>query len=145
MQTLDESIILLDTPADWQQAYPLIAQLRHHLSEESYMEHMQAMTAQGYHLFGLMVKKELVSLAGGLILHNFYNGRYFMLYDLVTSATHRSAGYGERLLSFVERWAEAHGCQRIELTSGLERSEAHRFYEEKMGYLRTSYVFRRTF
>lgn len=145
LQLLEESIVLLDTPEDWKRAFSLMVQLRHHLNEETYMEHMKAMSALGYHLFGRMIEEELVSLAGGLILHNLYNGRYFMLYDLVTSASHRSAGYGEHLLTFVERWAEARGCERIELTSGLERTEAHRFYEEKMGYLRTSYVFRRTF
>lgn len=126
-------------------AYPLIAQLRHNLTEADYARHLSEMRSFGYRLFGLYADGELRSLAGGMILHNFYNGRYFFLCDLVTDASYRSLGYGERLLEYVERWAEAQGCVKLELTSGLEREAAHHFYEKKMGYLRTSYVFRRSF
>ncbi|CAM3357182.1 GNAT family N-acetyltransferase [Hydrogenibacillus schlegelii] len=128
-----------------QAAYRLMHQLRHHLNEADYRAHLKAMRAFGYRLFGLFVEDDLVSLAGGYILHSFYNGRYFYLLDLVTDVSRRSQGYGEKLLAYVERWAEEQGCEKLEITSGLAREEAHRFYEEKMGYLKASYIFRRAF
>jgi len=61
----------------------------------------------------------------------------------VTREEERSKGYGAELLRHVEAFARDNGCQLVELTSGVQRKDAHRFYEEKMGYSRTSWVFRK--
>lgn len=60
------------------------------------------------------------------------------LTDLVTDAEQRSRGYGQILLSWLREQAAAHNCNRLWLTSGAQRLDAHRFYEAnglvKMGY-----------
>lgn len=41
----------------------------------------------------------------------------------------RGRGIGTELLSACERWAADHSSERVEITSGDERHEAHGFYE----------------
>lgn len=49
---------------------------------------------------------------------------------------------GKSLLSFVHEWARNNNFESVALSSGLQRTEAHRFYEEKMAYDKVSYVFK---
>jgi GNAT superfamily N-acetyltransferase len=67
-------------------------------------------------------------------------GRRCWLQDLVTDEGQRSRGVGATLLGAAGEWARAHGCSHLELTSGLGRKDAHRFYERE-GMLRASYSF----
>jgi len=62
-----------------------------------------------------------------------YSGRFIWVCDLVTEPSERSKGYGKKLLSFVQQWSEENGYKIVSLSSGLQRIDAHRFYEEKMG------------
>lgn len=52
-------------------------------------------------------------------------------------------GYGKTLLTFIENRAKENGCGIVALLSGLQRSEAHKFYESKMEFDKTSYVFKK--
>ena len=47
------------------------------------------------------------------------------------------------LLSFVNEWAKENSCEVVALSSGLQRVEAHKFYESKMEFDKTSYVFKK--
>lgn len=47
---------------------------------------------------------------------------------LVVAAAHRRRGIGTALVAAVERVARERGCFRLELTTRVDRSEAHRFY-----------------
>lgn len=133
----------LTTEKDFQSAFPLMRQLRAGLTEEAYADLLHEMRTEGYRLFGLARKGKWVALAGVGIQHNFYNGRHLFVYDLVTDSQQRSKGYGAMLLTHLEMWAKENGCERVELTSGVQLLDAHRFYERKMGYTRTSWVFRK--
>jgi GNAT superfamily N-acetyltransferase len=48
--------------------------------------------------------------------------------DLVTDATARSKGYGHALMAYLTRIATEAGCTMLDLDSGVQRFEAHRFY-----------------
>jgi GNAT superfamily N-acetyltransferase len=67
-------------------------------------------------------------------------GKRCWLQDLVTDSTERSRGVGATLLATAGEWARKHGCNHLELTSGLGRVDAHRFYERE-GMTRASYSF----
>jgi GNAT superfamily N-acetyltransferase len=84
-----------------------------------------------------------MALAGIAIRTNFYYGKYLYVYDLVTTESGRSKGYGKALLDAMEVLARAESCDTIALSSGFQRVDAHRFYEDKMGYDRVSYVFKK--
>ena len=123
-------------------AFPLMQELRTSLTEARYVEAVAEM-ADGYRLFALKRDGVAVALAGVGIATNLYYGRYLWVYDLVTTEAERSRGYGRRLLQHLEELARQEGCDTIALSSGVQRSDAHRFYEERMGYERASFVFRK--
>lgn len=99
------------------------------------------MKEENYKLFSLRNEEnEVVSLAGVAICTNFYNEKHVYVYDLVTAEAHRSKGYGNVLLSYVEKWGKEEGCSSIVLTSAFPRIDAHRFYERE-GFNKVSYSF----
>ena len=119
-------------------------ELRLHLDEAQYLDLIGAMAQEGYRLFALRDENDaIVSLAGIAVLTNFYYGRHVWVYDLVTASAARSRGYGEQLLSFIEEFARAEKCAMVALASNLERTEAHRFYQQRMNYEKPSFVFKK--
>jgi GNAT superfamily N-acetyltransferase len=120
-------------------------ELRTHLIDISEYENiLEEMRRGGYRMFAVVEDDEYVALAGIAIRTNFYYGRFLYVYDLITSEKVRSRGHGKLLLEHLEELARLDGCQTIALSSGVQRSDAHRFYEDKMGYDRVSYVFKKT-
>jgi len=59
-----------------------------------------------------------------------------MLTVLVVGREARGKGVGQALVERAELWADAHGAEKITLTSALSRTEAHAFYK-KLGYEHT--------
>ena len=55
---------------------------------------------------------------------------------LVVDESIRSRGAGRALVEAAEEWAWSRGTRRITVTTGLDRSGAHAFYE-KVGYSHT--------
>jgi len=128
---------------EWIEAFSLMKELRTHLDLDTYLSLLEEMRPQGYRLFALKENGRLVALAGVAVMTNLYNGRYLFIFDLVTKEEERSKGHGAELARYLEKFAWDQGCRLVELTSGVQRKDAHRFYEEKMGYLRSSWVFRK--
>lgn len=134
----------LTTGEEFRRAYPVMNELRTHLMRvDDYEQQLGAMRRDGYRLFAVVEDDRYVALAGVAIRTNFYYGRFLYVYDLITSDTERSKGHGKALLDHLEELARADGCQTIALSSGVQRADAHRFYEDKMGYERVSYVFKK--
>jgi GNAT superfamily N-acetyltransferase len=48
--------------------------------------------------------------------------------DLIVLPSQRSRGVGKLLLDAAEDWGRKHGCDFVQLHSGLGRKDAHRFY-----------------
>ncbi len=122
-------------------AFPILQELRSHLTADSFDDLYAEMAEEGYHLFVGFEENEPVAVAGVTISTNFYLGRHAYVYDLVTTETRRSEGYGKGILLFVHEWAEQQGCDAVELESGLWRDDAHRFYEQ-LGYEKYCYSFK---
>lgn len=55
-------------------------------------------------------------------------GPWGRLSALVVDAEARGAKVGAQLLRAAEAWCAQRGCTRMELTSGEQRADAHRFY-----------------
>jgi GNAT superfamily N-acetyltransferase len=135
------SIKLYETKEELRKGFEVLKQLRTHLNEESFFYLYEEMQKQGYQLFGLEDQGVTVAVAGISILTNFYNGRHVFVYDLVTDESKRSNGYGKKLLDFISDFGKRNGCQLVTLQSGVQRINAHRFYEHKMEYKKLSYSF----
>lgn len=133
----------LKSNEDIQSSFFVMKELRTDLNESEYMNYIGLMQKEGYRLFGLYDGDQLIVVSGLSILTNLYYKRHIWVYDLVTAETHRSKGYGLHLMKFIEELAHKEGCQTIALSSGLERVDAHRFYIDKLGYSKPSYVFKK--
>ncbi|WP_212926433.1 GNAT family N-acetyltransferase [Oceanobacillus sp. J11TS1] len=119
-------------------------QLRTHLDETSYLDLVkEAVEIDRYHLVALYEGSKIVAVVGFKAMTTLYYGRFVWVCDLVTAEESRSKGYGEQLLTFVHQWAEDHHFSSVALSSGLQRQDAHRFYEDKMAYSKVSYVFKK--
>jgi GNAT superfamily N-acetyltransferase len=124
-------------------AFPVMRQLRTHLDEGSYFELVsEAQEKEGYKMFALFDGNDIVAVIGFQPMITLYYGRFVWVCDLVTDVTKRSKGYGEKLLSYIHKWANENKYESVALSSGLKRTDAHRFYENKMDYNKVSYVFK---
>ena len=125
------------------EAFPIIRQLRTHLDESTYLELVKdAQEKDSYKMFALLDGNEIVAVTGFKPMITLYYGRFVWVCDLVTDNNKRSNGYGEKLLTYVHQWAKKNKYESVALSSGLQRTDAHRFYEDRMNYDRVSYVFK---
>lgn len=126
------------------EAFPVMNQLRTHLDEKAYLDLVtEAKEKDMYRLFALYDQGEIVAVTGFKPMITLYYGRFVWVCDLVTDKNKRSNGYGEKLLAYVHEWAKENAYESVALSSGLQRTDAHRFYEEKMDYDKVSYVFKK--
>lgn len=132
----------METEKEWKEAFPVMKQLRTHLDEKEFLELVQeAVEKESYRIAALYADGKIVAVTGYMPMITLYNGRAVWICDLVTDSEHRSKGYGDLLLKYIEDWAKENGYTRVSLSSGLQRTNAHRFYEQKMDYDKVSYVF----
>ncbi|WP_394174808.1 GNAT family N-acetyltransferase [Guptibacillus hwajinpoensis] len=135
----------LHSKAEIIEAFPVMKQLRAHLDEDTYLDMvLEAKEIDRYKMFALINGEEIVAVTGFKPMTTLYYGRFVWICDLVTNDNERSKGYGEKLLTYVHNWAKENKYESVALSSGLQRKDAHRFYENKMDYDKVSYVFKAT-
>jgi GNAT superfamily N-acetyltransferase len=121
---------------------PVLRELREHLTEASFQRIYAEGHPQGLRFTAVYDGDRCVAVAGWRIEACTFSGRRLLVDDLVTASDRRSEGFGRALLSHLhERAAEA-GCEFLELDSGVQRKDAHRFYERE-GMRITAYHFGR--
>lgn len=125
-------------------SFKVMKQLRTHLDLQSYINLVkEAQEHEGYKLFALYKDNDIAAVIGFMPMITLYNGKFIWVCDLVTDQSLRSHGFGEQLLNYAHQWAKDNGYTNISLSSGLQREDAHRFYTERMGYDKVSYVFKK--
>ena len=143
MTIMTETIMELISVEQWEEAYPIMKQLRTDLDKHQYFELMDLMRKDGYRLFAYFQGEEMAAIIGISVRVNFYNKRHVVVHDLVTTELERSKGIGEKLLAFIHEWAKENGAKYVSLESALPRTDAHRFYEDKFEYDKWCYSFRK--
>lgn len=86
----------------------------------------------------LFVKELEGTVVGYIQLSEYictYGPRLMNVMALVVDENIHGQGVGKSLLNHTERWAREEGVKGIRLNSGVERTEAHKFYEHQ-GYVR---------
>ncbi len=113
--------------------YPVMRELRPHLVEDEFIFRVRSQEKTGYRLVFVKQPEGLVAVAvaGFRVGESLSWGQFLYVDDLVTLPAHRSKGYGAKLLAWLEEYAAKEGCQQIHLDSGMQRKEAHRFYERE--------------
>lgn len=73
---------------------------------------------------------KMVLSRGGNSYHEWlYTGKYLEIDDLITTEAERSKGYGAKLFDWLAGYAREQNCVQLRLVSGIQRADAHRFYQ----------------
>jgi GNAT superfamily N-acetyltransferase len=114
------------------QCFPVMRQLRTHFeAERQFVEQVERQRADGYRMAFLEDMAGVRAVAGYRMMESLYAGRFCYVDDLVTDGEGRSLGYGGALFDWLVAEARAAGCGKLELDSGVQRFDAHRFYLTK--------------
>ncbi|UNK58957.1 GNAT family N-acetyltransferase [Pseudoxanthomonas daejeonensis] len=109
-------------------AWPVVAQLRPHLDEESFVAAAVRQQAEGWKATVLYDAGVPRAFAGWRVQEMLAHGRFLYIDDLVTDARTRSAGHGKALLDWLKEQARRLDCTSLQLDSGTQRIDAHAFY-----------------
>lgn len=107
-----------------------------------YVEKMKRVFETGGEMCVAVEGNNVVGLAVFRSFENTHVGAKFYVDDLVTDEKHRSGGVGRALIAFLNRLAKGRGGSTIELDSGTQRTNAHRFYFRE-GFVIPSFSFRK--
>jgi GNAT superfamily N-acetyltransferase len=123
------SIRIAETDAEIRRCFGVMRQLRTHLVETDFVSRVRLQQTSGYHLVFLEDGGEVRCVAGYRFIENLsVHGRVLYVDDLVTDAEQRSMGYGKLLLDWLAQRAREEKCRKLDLDSGVQRVDAHRFY-----------------
>jgi GNAT superfamily N-acetyltransferase len=125
------NIRLARTDDDITVCCPVMRELRPHVSEEKFVARVRLQEQSGYQLALVEDDSEIVAVAGFRTGENLAWGRFLYVDDLIATENRRSRGYGAALLSWLRDYASTAGCRQMHLDSGLQRADAHRFYERE--------------
>lgn len=119
---------LATTDADIAACYPVMSQLRPHIGAEGFVPQVRRQMAQGYQLVAVRADRRPIGVAGFRVLEYLFSGVTLYVDDLVTDSNERSKGYGDKLMQWLIAYARARACVSLQLDSGVQRFDAHRFY-----------------
>ena len=131
VDTLLMNIRIATSDEDIEACYPVMQELRPHIVQARFLSQVRSQQNAGYRLAMLQAGDDIVAVAGFRISENLAWGRFLYVDDLVTAGMHRSRGNGAALLAWLKRLALAEGCAQLHLDSGMQRIDAHRFYQRE--------------
>lgn len=121
----------IESEQEIQSCFVVLSQLREHLKQEIFLDVIQKQFESGYQLVAAKKDGSIVAVAGFHIQESLAWGKYLYIEDLVTDKNTRSSGIGKFLLNWLYEKAKENNCQQLHLDSGLQRKDAHRFYERE--------------
>jgi GNAT superfamily N-acetyltransferase len=135
-------IAIANTPDEIRRCHLVMCALRPLFQDpEQFVERVLRQQKEGYQLAFLESEGEVCAVAGYRILESLFSGQFLYVDDLVTRESDRSRGFGGELLDWLIEQARQHSCENLELDSGVQRFDAHRFYFSKRMSI-SSYHFR---
>lgn len=106
----------------------VLCELRPHLTAEAFAAVHRDGHPQGLRYTAAYDGERCVGVAGWRIVASTDTIRKLYVDDLVTTEHHRSRGVGAALLAELADRARSAGCHVLDLDSGVQRADAHRFY-----------------
>jgi GNAT superfamily N-acetyltransferase len=116
------------TDTEVSETFPVMLQLRPHLDEDEYLRTVRRMQRSGYRLAAATESGEVRCVTGYRIVEFLAYGKFLYVDDFVTAEDARSEGHGGRMLDWLAVVAREEGAGSLQLDSGVQRHEAHRFY-----------------
>jgi GNAT superfamily N-acetyltransferase len=130
------------TPEEIRRCHAVMRELRPQFEDENaFVERVQRQQKDGYLLASLESDGEVCAVAGYRYLETLFSGKLLYVDDLITRARDRSLGFGGKLFDWLMEQAREHDSENLELDSGVQRFDAHRFYFLKRMSI-SSYHFR---
>src|SRR5688572_13757435 len=109
------TVQLAESDADIEACYPVMVQLRPHVTAEEFLPRVRRMEREGFQLVALRDEGVVRAVAGFRIYENLVTGRQMYVDDLVTDAETRSHGHGKILIDWLAEYARSRGCLALEL------------------------------
>lgn len=122
------SVRIARSDQEIERCFRVMQQLRPHLQEAEFLPTVRRLQVSGFQLAFLEDQGQVRAAAGFRFIDNLFSGRILYVDDLVTDVGSRSKGYGKTLLAWLVEQAKGMGCSHLELDSGVQRFDAHRFY-----------------
>lgn len=136
-------IKLAETDSDVECCFPVMVQLRMHLTPDTFLKRFHKQVSEGYQIAFVLDLGVARAVAGFRIMEMLAYGRILYVDDLVTDESGRSKGYGDALMDWLAAFARAQGCVQLQLDSGVQRFRAHAFYFRKRMHI-SAYHFAQT-
>jgi GNAT superfamily N-acetyltransferase len=119
----------LTTDDDILAARRVMRQLRPQIAEDAYLPTVRRMMqTDGYLQAAVFEGDTVVAVAGYRFMEMLFSGKSLYVDDLNTDETRRSRGHGKLLMDWLKREAKERGCVQLQLDSGVQREQTHRFY-----------------
>lgn len=125
------NIILATSHDEINACYPVMAELRPHVTQEDFLGSVQRQTALAGYRLACAIDDEVKAVAGFRISECLAWGKFLYVDDLVSKNDERSKGYGGALFDWLVEHARENDCDQFHLDSGVQRFRAHRFYLQK--------------
>jgi GNAT superfamily N-acetyltransferase len=119
----------LTTDEDILAARRVMRQLRPQVPEDAYLATVRRMMETDGYLQAAVFEGDIaVAVAGYRFMEMLFSGTSLYVDDLNTDDTRRSRGHGKMLMDWLKREARERGCDQLQLDSGVQREQTHRFY-----------------
>lgn len=138
---MGKQIFIVQTKAELERCFPIMKELRPHLSFEEYVSiYEQAHASDGYEIVAVEVQGQIIAVMGYRFLSDFVRGKHVYIDDLVSSEKLRSQGLGAELLTFAEEVAKTSGCKSLRLCTGIENERGIKFYDRN-GWIKRAFAY----
>jgi GNAT superfamily N-acetyltransferase len=125
------NIVLAASDDEINACYPVMAELRPHVTQEEFLGRVHRQTALAGYRLACAIDDEVKAVAGFRISECLAWGKFLYVDDLVSKSDERSKGYGGALFDWLVEHARENDCDQFHLDSGVQRFRAHRFYLQK--------------
>lgn len=115
--------------------YPVMAELRPHVSAEEFVPRVRRQMEGGVYKLAYLWDGEVKAVGGFRVSECLAWGKFVYVDDLVSKDGERSKGYGGQLFDWLVEYARGEGCDQFHLDSGVQRFAAHRFYLTKRMFI----------
>ena len=128
---MNSNIFLANSDDEINACFPVLAELRPHVSREEFLLRIKRQTAESGYRLACAVDGDVKAVAGFRISECLAWGKFMYVDDLVARSADRSKGFGGALFDWLVEYARENNCDQFHLDSGVQRFGAHRFYLQK--------------
>ena len=122
------NIKIAESDAELARISDVLLELRGTFTKDALIAQIKAQQKDGYRVAYLESGGEVVCVAGFVVGVKLAWGKHLYVDALVTADRHRSTGAGKRMVDWLKAHALDLGCRQLQLDSGVQRFDAHRFY-----------------